>query len=131
MSIEKLIETNTAEVMNLTAAIRDLIATLGKQSIATPEQTQPDPEQKPKRAKKSADPEAPPVESQPVEPETPPAAILSLADLQAMCLNIVRGRPEMKERIKDLIGSFGGAKLLKDVPEENLPELAKLLREAE
>lgn len=128
MSIEKLIETNTAEVMKLTSAIRDLIAALGftGEPLLQIEEPAPTPEpetieEKPKRTKKEKASDS--------TPETASEPTPTVEELQHKCMMLVRADRSKNQVIRDLIASFGGAKILKDVPAESLPELAKLLDE--
>jgi hypothetical protein len=44
-------------------------------------------------------------------------------ELKKLCLAIVRADREKANQIKDIIAGFGGAKQIKDVPVENLPDL--------
>ena len=47
--------------------------------------------------------------------------------VQALCMMVVRSDRDKKQLVKDAIASFGGATVLKDVPEADLPALkAKL-----
>lgn len=63
----------------------------------------------------------------PVEAVVQEVAPLTHDDVQALCMTVVRSDRDKKQLVKDAIASFGGATVLKDVPESDLPALkAKL-----
>lgn len=52
-----------------------------------------------------------------------PKQDVTVDTLQAWCMETVRSRPELKDPIRTTIASFDGAKTLKRVPPESLPQL--------
>lgn len=59
------------------------------------------------------------------EPEPEPA--LDRDELQALCLRLVKEGKATKEQVKELTAKHGG-KLLKDIPDANLPAFTAELR---
>lgn len=61
------------------------------------------------------------------EPEPQPEQVLDRDELQALCLRLVKEGKASKEQVKALTAMHGG-KLLKDIPDANLPAFAAELR---
>jgi len=62
----------------------------------------------------------------PEEPKREPAPI-TRADVQARCLEIVRANPANKQKLSEIVKGFGGAEVLRQVKDADLPALmAKL-----
>jgi hypothetical protein len=100
MSLEQKIE-------ELTEAIKTLSALMSKQSQPTKPIQTPEPKK---------------VETH----QIPVTTKHSVADLQSLCANKVRANPENKAKIKAILDAFG-VKLIKDVPEGALGDLANHL----
>jgi hypothetical protein len=94
-----------AKIEELTKAIHALTEQM--QNGAVPAVEQPREPQEPEQLDEQSD-------------DTP-----SVEDLQALAMTIVRKDRSKKNAIKDLIASFGGAKVIGDVPADKLPELAE------
>ena len=62
---------------------------------------------------------------QPVEAPVP--APVTIESLQEFCTTLVRKDPDLKPKIKALIASFDGAKVISKVPSEQLPQLKTAL----
>lgn len=112
--IEQTMQELKDEMAELRSAIADLTAAM---------QAAPQP-QKEKKVDKSA---APKQEAVPVEEDKADAPVISRDDLQDLCMVIVRKDRSKKADVKAAIASFGGAKTLKDVAEQDLDALHKKL----
>lgn len=91
------------KIEELTAAINKLIDVMQKAETSAPKAEEPIAE---------------------VAPEQVPA--VTAESLQAICLRAVREDERNKKRIKDILTEHG-ASLIKDIPQEKYPEIAKAL----
>jgi hypothetical protein len=102
-----------AEIKKLTAAVEALTAQLAA--------TQQDaPSAPPADNAKTEQKAAPKVEKK--KPDGP-----SIDELQEQAMAKVREDRKKKTAIKDLIASYGGAKIIAEIPSEDLPEFAEKL----
>lgn len=73
----------------------------------------------------AAEPE--PVEEAPVEAEEPVKETLITAEsMQALCMQAVRADQKNRQKIKDILDSYG-CSLIKDVPQDKYAEMNKKL----
>lgn len=91
------------KIEELTAAINKLIDVMQKAETPAPKAEEPIAE---------------------AAPEQAPA--VTAESLQAICLRAVREDERNKKRIKDILTEHG-ASLIKDIPQEKYPEIAKAL----
>ena len=60
-------------------------------------------------------------------PKAQEVKAVTVEDLQTICTEMVRANPDVKAKIKELIASFDGAKVISKVPAERLSELKTAL----
>ena len=111
--LEEQITKLNSSVIELTVAINRLWEEGDKHQSAKTTKTEPKKETKKEPAPKK-------------EPEPKAEGAVSPAELEKMCLVIVRKDPEAKDKIKSVIKAHGGD-LVKDVPPERLPDLKAAL----
>lgn len=124
--LEQEITSLKLEIVQLKDAINTLSATLIGVAHALP--TIPSapnytPEPKPKPMPEPM-PEPTP-EPEPTPKPTPDP--VTVDELQTLCTTLVRKNAELRETIRATIASFDGAKTLKKVPADKLPELKAAL----